>query len=95
MQFVPRAMRIPLIAASVASAVLWGVAIAGMVQEWDDKVTIVAANGGGALTVVSGTAWLMFGVAFMMRDRDKEMLIDGMIAEARKRAGTGGLRRVQ
>jgi uncharacterized membrane protein HdeD (DUF308 family) len=77
-------MRIPLIAASAAAAVLWGVAIAGL-----------AAAAAASLTVISGTAWLMFGVANMMRDRDKELLIDGMVAEARKRAGTGGLRRVQ
>jgi hypothetical protein len=88
-------MRVPLILASAAAACLWGVAIAGLAGRLDDRVTSVTAAAAASLTVISASAWLMFGVAFLARDREKEQLINVIVAEARKRAGTGGLRRVQ
>ena len=94
MQFVPRRMRVPLVAVSGAALALWGLAGAG----FSDRATDILSSAAGAVSAVSGTAWLMFGVAFMVRDRDKELLIKSIAAEARKRGGrnpTGPLRRVQ
>jgi len=94
MLFVPRRMRVPLVALSAAGLALWGLAGAG----FSDRATDILSSAAGAVSAVSGTAWLMFGVAFMVRDRDKELLIASIAAEARKRAGrnpTGPLRRVQ
>jgi hypothetical protein len=85
-------MRVPLILASAAAVCLWGVAIAGLAAELDDRVTSVTAAGAASLTVVSASAWLMFGIAFMVRDQGKardpggELLFDGIVAEVRKRA---------
>ena len=94
MLFVPRRMRVPLVAVSGAALALWGLAGAG----FSDRATDMLSSAAGAVSAISGTAWLMFGVAFMVRDRDKELLITSIAAEARKRAGrnpTGPLRRVQ
>ena len=94
MLFVPRRMRVPLVALSAAGLALWGLAGAG----FSDRATDILSSAAGAVSAVSGTAWLMFGVAFMVRDRDKELLIASIAAEARKRGGrnpTGPLRRVQ
>jgi len=94
MLFVPRRMRVPLVALSAAGLALWGLAGAG----FSDRATDLLSSAAGAVSAVSGTAWLMFGVAFMVRDRDKELLIKSIAAEARKRGGrnpTGPLRRVQ
>ncbi len=97
MQFVPRRMRAPLIALSAVSACLWAAAIAGA-SELDDRVTALLSAAAATVSVTVGSTWIMLGVAFMMRDRDKELLIDGMIEEARRRAAPdppGHLRRIQ
>jgi len=102
MQFVPRRMRVPLITLSAAAVCLWGVAIAGA-SELDDSVTAVAAAAAATVTVVTASTWIMLGVAFKVRDRDKELLINGIIGngiveEARKRVADGlpgHLRRIQ
>jgi len=94
MLFVPRRMRVPLVAVSGAALALWGLAGAG----FSDRATDLLSSAAGAVSAISGTAWLMFGVAYMVRDRDKELLIKSIAAEARKRGGrnpTGPLRRVQ
>ena len=85
MLFVPRRLRIPLIALSAASVCLWGVAIAGAASDLDDRVTAVLSAAAATVTVFSGSAWLMLGIAFMMRDRDKEVIIGGIVDEVRKR----------
>ena len=93
MLFVPRRMRIPLVAVTGAAIALWGLAGAG----FSDRATDLLSSAAGAVTVISVSTWTMFGIAFMMRDRDKELLIKS-IAEARKRAEpgrTGPLRRIQ
>jgi len=94
MLFVPRRMRVPLVAVSGAALALWGLAGAG----FSDRATDLLSSAAGAVTVISVSTWTMLGVAFMVRDRDKELLIKSIAAEARKRGGrnpTGPLRRVQ
>jgi len=94
MLFVPRRMRVPLVALSAAGLALWGLAGAG----FSDRATDMLSSAAGAVSAISGTAWIVFGVAFMVRDRDKELLIASIAAEARKHAGPdqgGRLRRIQ
>ena len=94
MLFVPRRMRVPLVALSAAGLALWGLAGAG----FSDRATDLLSSAAGAVTVISVSTWTMLGVAYMVRDRDKELLIKSIAAEARKRGGrnpTGPLRRVQ
>jgi hypothetical protein len=94
MPFVPRRMRIPLVAVTGAALALWGLAGAG----FSDRATDILSSAAGAVTVISVSTWTMFGIAFMVRDRDKELLIASIAAEARRRAEpgrTGPLRRIQ
>ena len=93
MLFVPRRMRVPLVALSGAALALWGLAGAG----FSDRATDILSSAAGAVTVISVSTWTMLGVAFLARDQEKELLIKGIV-EARKRAGkarTGPLRRIQ
>jgi hypothetical protein len=94
MLFVPRRMRVPLVALSGAAIALWGLAGAG----FSDRATDILSSAAGAVTVISVSTWTMLGVAYMMRDRDKELLIASIAAEAKRRAEpgrTGPLRRIQ
>ena len=97
--FVPRRLLIPLFAVTAAAAGLW--ALTGADMRLSEHATDVLTAAAAALTVVSATGWIAFG----LRDRDKELLIKGIaearkrdIDGARKRAGkdpTGPLRRIQ
>jgi hypothetical protein len=93
MLFVPRRMRVPLVALSGAAIALWGLAGAG----FSDRATDLLSSAAGAVTVISVSTWVMFGVAYLARDQEKELLIKGIV-EARKRAEPdqgGRLRRIQ
>jgi len=95
--FVPRRLLIPLISLTAAAAGLW--VLTGADARLSGRATDVLSAAAAALTVVSATGWL----AFAVRDRDKELLIKGLV-EAKKRAAkdardpkdpSGPLRRVQ
>jgi len=94
---VPRRLLIPLLAVTAAAAGLW--VLTGADTRLSEHATDVLSAAAAALTVVSTTGWL----AFAVRDRDKDLLIKGIV-EARKRAAkdakdprdpSGPLRRVQ
>jgi len=93
--FVPRRLLIPLAGVNIAAVTaMWTAAGAlGL----SDRATDMLAAGAGTFTGVSAVGWITLGVAYLVRDRNAELLIKAAV-EAKKRGGkgpSGPLRRVQ
>ena len=86
-------MRKSALVLTAASGVLWGLSGASTWAGFDPHSVSIESNGACAATILAGLCW----VAWAVRDRDKDVLVDAMASFSQRRgtAETRPERRLQ